>query len=140
MGVYLKRPDVQSAIHVKRRSWPGPGISYSRSWPNLLVSPGYPDLIQNKKLRVLIYSGDFDGQIPHCGTEEWTRGLGIPLKQNATYYRPWTLSNGQVAGRVVQYEDDFAYVTVAGAGHMVPTFKPVEGYELFRRFLAGGDY
>lgn len=141
MAAYLSRADVQAAAHVRPQpSWPGSDIEYSRSWPNLLVSPGYPDLIANPRLRVLIYSGDFDGQIPHCGTEEWTRGLGVPLASNTSYYRPWKLANGQVAGRVVYYSNDFAYATVAGAGHMVPTFKPTEGFELFRRFLAGGQY
>ena len=146
LATYLSRADVQAAVHVRRMgSWPGSGIEYSRSWPNLLTSPGYPDLIADPRLRVLIYSGDFDGQIPHCGTEDWTRGLGIPLKNGSTttaasYYRPWLLANGQVAGRVIEYENDFAYATVAGAGHMVPTYKPLEGFELFRRFIEGRPY
>ena len=42
---------------------------------NLLVE--MPSIIA--KYRVLIYSGDFDAQIPHTGTEEWTRGLGAFL-------------------------------------------------------------
>lgn len=88
----------------------------------------------------MIFSGDFDAQIPHSGTEEWTRGLGYPVKPNTMYYSPWSLANGQVAGRMIHYDvgdgKEFTYATVAGAGHMVPTFKPLEGFELFRRFIS----
>jgi hypothetical protein len=44
----------------------------------------------------LLGLGDFDGQVPHTGTEEWTRGLGYATK---VPFRPWYLSTGQVGFR-----------------------------------------
>ena len=33
-----------------------------------------------------MYSGDADGQLPHTGTEAWTRGLGLRTKRG---WRAW---------------------------------------------------
>ena len=45
-------------------------------------------------LRVLIYSGDHDMCVPHTGSEAWTRGLGLKVKQA---WHPWKV-NHQVWG------------------------------------------
>ena len=73
---------------------------------------------------MLIYSGDLDAQVPHGGTEAWTRGLGYAVKET---WRPWSV-DGAVAGNVVEYDvggaGQFLFATVRGAGHMAPTFQP----------------
>jgi serine carboxypeptidase-like clade I len=43
----------------------------------------------------------------------------------------------QVAGFVVDYEGGLTYATVRGAGHMVPTSKPLEALEMLKRFVNG---
>lgn len=43
----------------------------------------------------------------------------------------------QVAGHVQEYEGDFAFATVLGAGHEVPQTNPVEALALFESFIAG---
>ena len=74
--------------------WQTHTINYTRSYPDLLSV--MPSIIA--KYAVLIYSGDFDGQIPHRATEEWTSGLNIPEKES---FRPWVLqAGGEVAGYV----------------------------------------
>ena len=57
-------------------------------------------------------------------------------------FRPWLLSNGQVAGYVTEYDvgTRFAYVTIKGAGHMVPTFRPKEAQVMIQRFLNGSAF
>lgn len=42
----------------------------------------------------------------------------------------------QVGGRIVEYEG-LTYVTVRGAGHLVPLNKPKEALSLIHSFLAG---
>ena len=95
-----------------------------------------------QKYRVLIYSGDSDGCVPHVGTEEWTTALGFPVAEE---WRPWVYSENTslsaiAAGYVVQFGDDskdFRFATVLGAGHEVPMFKPAAAYAMFKRFQQG---
>jgi len=42
----------------------------------------------------------------------------------------------QVGGRIVEYEG-LTYVTVRGAGHLVPLNKPSEALSLIHSFLTG---
>ena len=35
---------------------------------------------------------------------------------------------------------DFTFLTIAGAGHLVPLFKPVRALAMFERFLANQGY
>mmetsp|Transcript_97465 Transcript_97465/g.278706 ORF Transcript_97465/g.278706 Transcript_97465/m.278706 type:complete len:562 (-) Transcript_97465:545-2230(-) len=155
MAAYLSDPSVMEALHVtdaNMESWPGNSITYSRTAENLLVSPGYPDLVD--QVRVLIYSGDFDGQIPYLGTEGWTTGMGYAEKDGGAW-RAWTLNDGDVsnetiggtpsgavAGHVTSYDvpTEFTFLTVAQAGHMVPAYRATEALAMLKRFLAQEDY
>eukprot|EP00039_Didymoeca_costata_P020990 m.343051 g.343051 ORF g.343051 m.343051 type:complete len:467 (+) comp22257_c0_seq1:52-1452(+) len=138
---YLNRADVMQAIHVKDDKWITHAINYTRSYPDLVHN--FPSLVA--KYQVLIYSGDFDAQIPHYGTEEWTSGLQLPVAQQ---WRPWVAvdtgdSNPPVAGYVTEYAvspSRFAYVTIKGAGHMVPTYKPIEAKVMMQRFINGSQF
>ena len=141
-AAYLSRADVQDAIHVPRVAgkpvvWGARDIHYTRTAADLLTPSrrSYPRLVE-KLDRVLIYSGDADGQVPWRGTEAWTRGLGYAT---ARPWRPWALSTGEVAGSVVAYERNFTFATVRNAGHMVPTYKPDAALALLRRFLRGHE-
>lgn len=85
------------------------------------------------KYRTLIYNGDVDACVPFNDNEEWTRSLGLPLKEG---WRAWMV-NKQVAGYVTVYDlNGFTFLTVKGAGHMVPEFQPESAFEMFRRYLA----
>jgi len=129
---YLNNPAVQMAIHVtaaNQNSWAicAP-LPYDGNIDSLL--PLYPTLIQT--YRTLIYNGDVDCCVPYTDNEAWTSGLGFPVQQG---WRPWTVNN-QVAGYVTTYAvNNFNFVTVKGAGHMVPEYKPVQALEMFRRFI-----
>jgi len=134
MDAYLKDPDVRAAIHVRSDN---PGQRYTKTATNLL--PLYQTLVQ--KYRVLIYSGDADACVPYYGTEEWTTGLGFPITED---WRPWTsdFNSGHsgTAGYVTKFTNDFTFLTIKGAGHMVPTYKPVPALTFFSRWLAGQPF
>lgn len=68
MEKWLAHPDVISALHVKADT---AGMVYNKTAKNLL--PLYSKLIDTYPNRMLIYSGDVDGCVPHVGTESWTR-------------------------------------------------------------------
>lgn len=91
----------------------------------------YPYLISSG-LRILIYSGDVDGAVPFIGTREWIRTLDLQRTQE---YAEWFVGD-QVAGFYEEYRG-LTFVTVKGAGHMVPQYKPAQAWRMFTRFLVG---
>ena len=126
----LRAPELTDACGLAQR--------YTRTYPNLLLE--MPKIIE--QFRVLIYSGDFDAQIPHTGTEEWTRGLGY---NESAPWHPWYVGAegaSSVAGYAVEYDvpTEFTFLTVKAAGHMVPTFKPAEALAMVTRFVRGEPY
>ena len=85
--------------------------------------------------------------MPHTGSEEWTHALGFPVSRP---WRPWvrsTAANGDARigdSRIVGYVEsfggaarDFAFATVLGAGHEVPTFRPEAAFDMITRFRKG---
>ena len=82
--------------------------------------------------------------VSFCKPQEWTTALGYPVEQE---WRPWLADasggNGTAAiavGYVVQFggsAKDFRFATVMGAGHEVPTFKPIPAFAAIRRFQRG---
>lgn len=90
-------------------------------------------LTQEHGVRGLIYSGDHDLCVPHTGSEAWTRDLNLEV---ISPWAPWLVDDQQVAGYSVEYSG-LSYVTIKGAGHMVPQTKPAAGFAMFKRFLKG---
>ncbi len=82
-------------------------------------------------MQALVYSGDVDMCLPFTGTAAWTASLRLPE------HRPWRQwhVDGQVAGFNVRYQG-LTYVTIRGAGHMVPELKPREALHMFGTWLA----
>ncbi|KAK7287299.1 hypothetical protein RIF29_00521 [Crotalaria pallida] len=86
-----------------------------------------------KGYRALIYSGDHDMCVPFTGSEAWTRSVGYKIVDE---WRPWT-SNGQVAGYIQGYDKNLTFLTIKGAGHTVPEYKPQEALYFYKQFLSG---
>jgi len=132
---YLDQADVRAAIHVPSVEQIGNWelctnkLQYTSNWGSLL--PYYKDQII-PFIRVLIFNGDADCCVPYNGNEWWTSTLGIP---EVAGWTEWTV-NSQVAGYVTKYQYGFEFVTVKGAGHMVPEYKPVQALEMISRYFA----
>ncbi|XP_057801626.1 serine carboxypeptidase-like 20 isoform X2 [Salvia miltiorrhiza] len=129
--IWLNDEGVREAIHANPESgnWSlcvdlhythdaGSMIAYHKK----LTSSGY---------RALIYSGDHDMCVPFTGTQAWTQSLGYEIVDE---WRPW-MSNAQVAGYVQEYANNLTFLTVKGAGHTVPEYKPRESFDFFSRWL-----
>ncbi|XP_057420969.1 serine carboxypeptidase-like 26 [Lotus japonicus] len=136
---YFNRIDVQSSFHVNTErgntniTWEvcNNSILQTYNFSVFSILPIYTKLIKGG-LKIWIYSGDADGRVPVIGTRYCVEALGLPLKSS---WRSWYLDN-QVGGRIVEYEG-LTYVTVRGAGHLVPLNKPKEALSLIHSFLAG---
>ena len=92
------------------------------------LRPLYADLVQ--KYKMVIYSGDVDLCVPYYYSATWTRDLGFPVEHD---WHPWlspSLQDSGIvpAGYAIEYKTNasfpFYFVTVKGAGHMVPQYKP----------------
>ncbi|XP_065178746.1 uncharacterized protein LOC135809342 [Sycon ciliatum] len=134
---YLRTPEVMDALHVTEPKFAGPWsmcspfieMMYTRSVASLLDTV-YPALISH--YRVLIFNGDADAVVPYTDNEQWTSGMGY---KEVAPFQAW-LVDGQVAGYITRYENDFSFATVKGAGHMVPQFKPKAALALLTNFLS----
>jgi carboxypeptidase C (cathepsin A) len=129
MDAYLADSRVIEALHVKADT---PGMTYKKTASNLL--PLYSELID--RYQILIYSGDTDGCVPYVGTEQWTRGLGynVTADWHQWFSRPDDVHAPHKAGYAVTF-DKFQFITINGAGHMVPQFQPAFSLTMFRKFL-----
>ncbi|XP_059278274.1 serine carboxypeptidase-like 34 [Lycium ferocissimum] len=133
---YMNRQDVQAALHANITRIPYPwthcsnNISFWNDAPSSML-PTIKKLIDGG-LRVWVYSGDTDGRISVTSTRLTLRKLGLKITEDWT---PWYTNNKQVGGWTVAY-DGLLFVTVRGAGHQVPTFKPKQALQLVRHFLS----
>ncbi|XP_067651737.1 lysosomal protective protein-like [Haliotis asinina] len=137
---YLNSEEVKTALHIPSvvQHWERCSeevvIYYIRVYRD--VSAQYKKVLAAGK-RVLVYNGDVDMACNFLGDEWFVNGLGI---QTTSARKEWFYKaedgTKQVAGFVKQF-DNLSLVTVRGAGHMVPTDRPVPGLEMFKSFIKG---
>ncbi|KAF9620895.1 hypothetical protein IFM89_015292 [Coptis chinensis] len=132
---YFNRVDVRSSLHANKTNvkWNvcNDAILHTYNYRVFSISPIYTKLAK-AGLRIWVYSGDADGRVPVIGSRYWIEALGLPLKAS---WRSW-YHNNQVGGRIVEYEG-LTFVTVRGAGHLVPLNKPSESLSLIHSYLSG---
>lgn len=132
---YLKNPAVRQALNIPTtvQQWElCNNIDYTSDYLHgSLYTYNY---IIRSKIRVLIYSGDTDGAVPTIGTREWINKLNLGYQK---MYTQWYV-NDQVAGFYENY-NGLTLVTVKGAGHMVPQFKPPQAHHMLLAFLTNQD-
>ncbi|KAL2509769.1 Serine carboxypeptidase-like 34 [Forsythia ovata] len=134
--IYMNRPDVQKALHANITRIPYPwthcsnNITFWSDAPSSIL-PIISKLIAGG-LRIWVYSGDTDGRIPVTATRLSLKKLGLKINQD---WSPWYTDKKQVGGWTVEYEG-LMFVTVRGAGHQVPSFKPRQALQLLVHFLA----
>jgi len=140
---YLNSPAVRAALHVSPRvkKWnfcSGMiGQTYRHEYQEM---DNFYHTLLAKKIRILVYNGDLDLACNFLGDQWFVNRLQAPLK-NAK--RPWLVVDKQGQNQIAGFVKDFegiSYMTVKGAGHMVPTDKPHESLEMLKRFLKDGIY
>mmetsp|Transcript_74205 Transcript_74205/g.162390 ORF Transcript_74205/g.162390 Transcript_74205/m.162390 type:complete len:511 (+) Transcript_74205:55-1587(+) len=141
LPIWAKVPEVRTALHVPQDSHffiadNGVGFTYNFTEPSML--PWYRSVIEEKKLRVLVYNGDADPSLNIFYAENWTSHVGVP---EAESWRPWTRDGKKkMGGYVTKYESNFDFVTIRGAGHMVPEYKPEAAFVMAKSFIQNTDY
>ena len=114
---WLSEPSVMEALHVKADTV---GMKYTKTATD--IRPLYAELIDTYQM--LIYSGDSDACVPYVGTQAWTRGLNYNVTDDWHQWlsKPSYEQGLHKAGYAITY-DKFQFITINGAGHMVPQYQ-----------------
>lgn len=144
---YLNDPKVQKAIGVRPNTVPGGrwldcGVmttQYEFNFNSELHN--YRTWTEDGDLQILIYNGDADYILSHMGNAAWiNQGLNLTTSKDWT---PWKGSDSQVAGYFEEYKTKgkpLTFLTVKGAGHMVPKDRPRHALDFFAKFLNDESY
>ncbi|XP_041995852.1 serine carboxypeptidase-like 40 isoform X2 [Salvia splendens] len=135
---YLNRPQVQKALHANLTNIPYAWQLCSNdvpfNWQDMpwTVLPLLKELMANG-LRIWLYSGDVDGNVPVTSTKNTIKDMKLPIKSS---WRAWYVG-GEVGGYTQVYEGELTFATIRGAGHEVPSYQPARALSLISSFLAG---
>eukprot|EP01064_Diplonema_japonicum_P022401 TRINITY_DN3214_c0_g1_i1.p1 TRINITY_DN3214_c0_g1~~TRINITY_DN3214_c0_g1_i1.p1 ORF type:complete len:457 (+),score=155.92 TRINITY_DN3214_c0_g1_i1:54-1373(+) len=131
---YMNRVDVQTAIHAKvGTKWSDcANIDYSQDDVNASMVPIWKQLIALGTLKLVIYSGDDDSVCATLGSQQFIWDMGLTIKKD---WAAWKIA-GQTGGYITRF-NGFTFVTVHGAGHMVPATRPAQSLQLFTEYLNG---
>ncbi|CAM9525399.1 unnamed protein product [Ectocarpus fasciculatus] len=136
---YMNLPEVKAALHVNSDiTWGmcSRSIRYSQTDGKTSMVPIYSYLIDGGfDLDILVFSGDNDAVCATIGVQHWIWDLGY--KVTGRMYQPYEVA-GQMAGYATKWADSkLGFVTVHGAGHEVPAYKPEVALELWTKYLNG---
>ncbi|KAF8034218.1 hypothetical protein BT93_C0489 [Corymbia citriodora subsp. variegata] len=127
---------VQDALHIREgtiEKWVRCNKTLSYTSTVTDVIDVHKELIK-RGLRALIYSGDHDMVIPYVGTQAWIDTLNLTISED---WHAWFV-DGQVAGYATLYSSFpslLTFVTVKGAGHTAPEYKPEQCFALISRWF-----
>ncbi|KAJ9176107.1 hypothetical protein P3X46_011454 [Hevea brasiliensis] len=135
-STWLNDKSVRTAIHAQPESIVGAWVLcthrllYRHDAGSMIP---YHKTLTRQGYRALIFSGDHDMCVPFTGSQAWTKSLGYKIIDE---WRSW-MSNDQIAGYLQGYENNLTFLTIKGAGHTVPEYKPQEALDFFSRWLNG---
>jgi carboxypeptidase C (cathepsin A) len=149
---YLNQRSVRKALHVNEtwssKKWNTCNLHLKYSAHDIAtdVVPLYKELLSKAlshehALNIMIYSGDDDSVCATAGTQTWLWGLGVPALSTNWTWTPWQVDH-QTAGYLTKFNvgtggAKFTFVTVHGAGHEVPAYRPKEALAMFQSYLNG---
>ncbi|TMW59517.1 hypothetical protein Poli38472_004586 [Pythium oligandrum] len=101
------------------------------------------DLLNDGNIRVLSYVGDTDTVCNWYGIKAWATALDWEHKDefNAAEEHDFLTSNGSVDAVVAKaYKNQFTFLRLYNAGHMVPRDQPAVSLEMLSKFLQGETF
>eukprot|EP00052_Salpingoeca_macrocollata_P016263 m.130670 g.130670 ORF g.130670 m.130670 type:complete len:431 (-) comp19991_c0_seq5:53-1345(-) len=134
--LWVNKTEVKAALHVPADAFffsgdNGVGFNYTLTEKSII--PFIKRVVESKALRVLVYNGDTDPGINSFVAQNWTSSIGFAEVEP---WRPWTTDGEQaMGGYVTRYATDFDFLTIRGAGHMVPEYQPKNAAFFMRQWL-----
>jgi carboxypeptidase C (cathepsin A) len=135
---YVTLDAVKDAFHVPNATFfavdNAEGFDYTPTEPD--ISGFYKS--QAGKLKMLVYNGDTDPAITSFAAQNWTGHLGLPVEEE---WRPWTTDGCKgIGGYVTRYKGGLDFLTIRGAGHLVPAYKPVASFVFLKSWIEDEAY
>lgn len=134
LRLYFNRRDVIRALHVEQtpQLWVPCKEDLNYTQQHMTMREVVQNLTSSGRLKALIYNGDVDMACPFLGDRWFVHSLGY---QATSDYRMW-YAGRKIGGFVQNFEKNVTFVTVKGAGHMVPLDKPEEALRVITNFLS----
>lgn len=141
---FLAQPSVQEALGVSGRSWQSCNrivaleLVFAGDWMRDLA-PEVAEILA-QKVRVVVYSGEYDFICNWYGGFAWTMALDWPGNQafRQATNTTWTV-DGEEAG-TARTAMGLTFVRVKDAGHMVPLNQPSRSLDLLARIINGAPF
>ncbi|EDV23855.1 Lysosomal protective protein [Trichoplax sp. H2] len=138
LSKYLNSDAVLKALHIAKQA---PKWTICNFIVNLNYQRTYPSVIHflknlSSKMRVLLYYGDADAVCNFIGGLWSAEAIQAPKIDD---YKPWYINTtyGKTVAGFIQRYDNLDFVTVKGAGHLVPTDQPDAAFRLMETFIGG---
>lgn len=138
---YLNKPEVMEALGAETEAYEGCNFDVNRNFvfAGDWMKPYHKKVIDllEADLPVLIYAGDKDFICNWLGNEGWTNVLPWHGTQDFSdaKIKSWSV-DGKKAGTVKNFEN-FTFLRVFGAGHMVPYDQPENSLDFFNAWISG---
>ncbi|XP_040837335.1 lysosomal protective protein isoform X3 [Ochotona curzoniae] len=143
-STYLNNPYVRKALHIPEQvpTWDMCNLLVNIQYRRLYQSmkDQYLKLLNSQKYQILLYNGDVDMACNFLGDEWFVDSLNQKMEVQR---RPWLVDYGESGEQIAGFVKEFshiAFLTIKGAGHMVPTDKPQAAFTMFSRFLNRQPY
>lgn len=136
---YFNSPAVKAAIHVdKSITWTlcADDLNYVTTVQDVSEYLHHT-LNQAPESHIALYAGDVDMACNFLGGEMFAEAMGLTLNEDYQAWNYMAADNTMQIGGYLKKFDRLSWVTVKGAGHMVPTDKPIQAYTMFQAFLDG---
>jgi len=137
--IYLARPEVKQALHVTASPHAWQICSdIVRYEDDGVFADGMVPLYKQMSphYRVVVYNGDVDPGCNFVMNEACVTSIGKKVKNDwRTWYYTDATFGRQVGGYTTEYEGDLNFITIHGAGHMSPQWKPSPAHTMLARFL-----
>ena len=137
---YANRPDVRRALHVEScpNAWAICSSIIDYADDHVYASGMVPLYkVMSPHYRIAVYNGDVDPGCSYVMNEACVTSVKVPVLND---WRTWFYEDAafgkQVGGWTTEYENDLHFVTIHGAGHMSPQWRPAQATHMFRQFLA----
>jgi carboxypeptidase C (cathepsin A) len=136
---FLNKESVRTALHVEQspNQWQVcGGVEYKDDGVYKSLISVHKKMLAKYQPRVLVYNGDVDPGCNYLWAEASVQKFGLNVSKE---WHPWVYGDRivgeQLGGFMTEYTPNVSFVTVHGAGHMSPQWRPEAVFHMLSSFL-----